>query len=70
MKIKDFNLTYEARKYQLEIRHDKTGQCYLRLLDYAQEKEVTQFPFPDPTADLPVTFLEYVKTLPDGDLSI
>ncbi len=68
MKIEDFNLTYAPRNYKLEIRQNKNGY-YLRLLDYAQEQELTQFPFPDPTADLPVNFLEYVKTLPDRNLS-
>lgn len=68
MKIKDFNRIYASQKYELEPRKAKTGQ-YLRLIDYAQEKEVISFPFPDLTADLPVDFLEYVKTLPDGNLS-
>lgn len=69
MKIEDFNRIYASQKYQLELRQDKTGY-YLRLLDDTQEKEVTSFSFPAPTADLPVDFIEYVKTLPDGNLSI
>ncbi len=68
MKIEEFNRTYASRKYQLEFR-GSNQENYLRLLDYAAEKEITTFSFPDRTADLPEQFLEFVKTLPDGDLS-
>ncbi len=69
MKIDEFNRIYAPRKYHLELRRDNKKQFYLRLLDYAQESEVTQFTFLAPTDNLPVAFLEYMKTLRDGDLS-
>ncbi|WP_009633770.1 hypothetical protein [Synechocystis sp. PCC 7509] len=68
MKIDELNRIYLSRKYQLEFRVDKQGN-YLRLLNTAQNEQIKKFTFPDPTADLPVDLLEYVKTLPDGDLS-
>lgn len=68
MKFEEFNRIYASRRYRLDFRQSIHGN-YLRLLDDAGNKQLAKYPFPDPTADLPEQVLEFVKTLPDGDLS-